>query len=82
MSVNTAVKTISAVLVAGVLLGGCSNLNTREQRTLSGGALGAGVGVAAGALTGGSWLAGGLIGGAAGAAIGAFTGEDKVKVNP
>lgn len=82
MSVNTVVKTISAVLVAGVLLGGCSNLNTREQRTLSGGALGAGVGVAAGALTGGSWLAGGLIGGAAGAAIGAFTGEDKVKVNP
>lgn len=82
MSIHQVVKTISAVLVAGVLLGGCSNLDHREQRTLSGGALGAGVGAAAGALTGGSWLAGGLIGGAAGAAIGAFTSENEVKVNP
>lgn len=82
MSTNSVVKTISAVLVAGVLLGGCSNLSHQEQRTLSGGALGAGVGVAAGALTGGSWLAGGLIGGAAGAAIGAFTSDKQVKVNP
>ncbi|WP_420566214.1 hypothetical protein [Thalassobaculum sp.] len=82
MSIHQVVKTISAVLVAGVLLGGCSNLDNREQRTLSGGALGAGVGAAAGALTGGSWLAGGLIGGAAGAAIGAFTSENEVKVNP
>lgn len=82
MPTNSVVKTISSVLVAGVLLGGCSNLGHQEQRTLSGGALGAGVGVAAGALTGGSWLAGGLIGGAAGAAIGAFTSDDEVKVNP
>ena len=82
MSARIAIKTISAVLVAGVLLGGCSNLNHQEQRTLSGGALGAGVGLAAGALTGGSWLAGGLIGGAAGAAIGAFTSDDEVKVDP
>lgn len=82
MSTRSVVKSISAVVVAGVLLGGCSNLDHREQRTLSGGALGAGVGVAAGALTGGSWLAGGLLGGAAGAAIGAFTSEDEVSVNP
>lgn len=82
MSSRSVVKSISMVLLAGVVLGGCSNLNNREQRTLSGGALGAGVGIAAGALTGGSWFAGGLIGGAAGAAIGAFTGEDEVKVNP
>ena len=82
MSTNSVVKTISAVLVAGVLLGGCSNLGHQEQRALSGGALGAGVGAAAGVLTGGSIFAGSLIGGAAGAAIGALTTDDQVKVNP
>lgn len=82
MSTNSVVKTLSAVLVAGVLLGGCSNLNSQEQRALSGGALGAGVGAAAGVLTGGSIFAGSVIGGAAGAAIGAFTSENEVKVNP
>lgn len=79
---HSILKTVSVTIVAGFVLSGCSNLDDREQRTLSGGALGAGVGVAAGALTGGSWLAGGLIGGAAGAAIGAFTSDDQVKVNP
>ncbi|MEQ8584574.1 MAG: hypothetical protein RLO01_04540 [Thalassobaculaceae bacterium] len=68
--------------MSAVILSGCSSLDSRDQRILSGGALGAGVGVAAGALTGGSWLAGGLLGGAAGAAIGAFTDEDQVKVDP
>lgn len=75
-------KTVSVIGMSAVILSGCSSLDSRDQRILSGGALGAGVGVAAGALTGGSWLAGGLLGGAAGAAIGAFTDEDQVKVDP
>lgn len=75
-------KTVAGIGVSAVLLSGCANLDSREQRVLSGGALGAGIGVAAGALTGGSWLAGGLIGGVAGAAIGAFTDEGQVKVDP
>ncbi|MCC7426403.1 MAG: hypothetical protein IT557_05830 [Alphaproteobacteria bacterium] len=51
----------------------CSGLNSREQRALSGGAIGAAGGAAVGALTGGSLLTGALIGGAGGAAIGALT---------
>lgn len=51
----------------------CSGLNTREQRALSGGAIGAAGGAAVGVITGGSALTGALIGGAGGAAIGALT---------
>lgn len=58
---------------------GCSNMTDREQRTLSGGAMGAAGGAAIGGLTGGSWLGGALLGGAAGAAIGAFTSKDGTK---
>jgi uncharacterized lipoprotein len=67
-------KQIAVIAMAAVLLAGCSNLSRQEQRTLSGGAIGAAGGVALAAATGGtSLLAGGLIGGGAGAAIGAFT---------
>jgi osmotically inducible lipoprotein OsmB len=61
-------------LVMAVLVGttACSNMSPREQRALSGGAIGAGGGAAIGAITGGSPLTGALIGGAGGAAIGAL----------
>lgn len=75
--------TLAVVALSGLmLLSGCSNLSNQQERALSGGAIGAGLGIGAGALTGGSLLAGGLIGGAAGAAVGAFTSDDQVKVNP
>jgi hypothetical protein len=51
----------------------CDGLSAREQRALSGGALGAAGGAAVGALTGGSPMTGALIGGAGGAAVGALT---------
>ncbi len=46
---------------------GCAGMSTTQQRTLSGGALGAGAGAGIGALTGDNAAAGAAIGGAAGA---------------
>ncbi|WP_149538978.1 YMGG-like glycine zipper-containing protein [Siccirubricoccus phaeus] len=63
-----------SVLAAFALsLAACSGMNRTQQRTLSGGAIGAAGGAAVGAITGGSPLTGALIGGAGGAAIGALT---------
>ena len=62
-----------------IAVAGCSNLDTQQQRALSGGAMGAGAGAAVGLLTGSPFL-GTVVGGAAGAAIGAFTSERDVKV--
>ncbi|HYH23411.1 MAG TPA: hypothetical protein VD995_32750 [Azospirillum sp.] len=66
-------KKVAVVILGAGLLAGCSGLDTREQRALSGGAIGAAGGAAVGALTGGSAVLGGLIGGAGGAAVGALT---------
>ncbi|MBI2253571.1 MAG: hypothetical protein HYU58_03010 [Proteobacteria bacterium] len=60
-------------IAAGLLalsLGACSNMSSTQQRTLSGGAIGAAGGAAIGALSGGSAGLGALIGGAAGAGTG------------
>ncbi|CAO3448487.1 hypothetical protein [Azospirillum argentinense] len=70
------VKKLAVIVVGGLVLTGCSNLSHREQRTLSGGAIGAAGGAAVGALTGGSAVMGGVIGGAAGAAVGALTSNN------
>jgi len=60
---------VAAALAVG--LAGCSNMNSTEQRTLSGAAIGAGAGAAVGAVTGGlSIPAGAVIGAGAGAATG------------
>ena len=66
----------TALLIGATLLGGCSNLNHRENRALTGGAIGAAGGAAIGAVTGGSAIYGGLLGGAAGAAVGALTADE------
>lgn len=66
-------------LIAGLtltlLLTGCAGMNPREQRMLSGGALGAAGGAAIGAATGGSPAAGAAIGGAAGVVGGIVVDE-------
>lgn len=49
------------------LLAGCAGMTQGEQRTLSGGAIGAGAGAAIGAIAGGSPGIGAAVGGAAGA---------------
>jgi osmotically inducible lipoprotein OsmB len=51
---------------------GCANMTPRQQRALSGGAIGAAGGAALGAITGGSPALGAAVGGAAGAVTGAL----------
>jgi osmotically inducible lipoprotein OsmB len=70
------------IACAGMLalgLSACSGMDSTEQRTLSGGAIGAGAGAAIGAITGGSLLGGALIGGAAGAGAGYLYDREKKK---
>ena len=64
-------KFIVVVLLLASLIAGCSGLSTREQRVLSGGAIGAGTGAAISIIGGGSIAAGSAIGAAAGA-LGGF----------
>lgn len=59
-----------ALVAASLALASCSGMNSTEQRTLSGGAIGAGVGAAGTALTGGCVWCGAAIGGAVGAGAG------------
>jgi hypothetical protein len=65
-------KKLTVLALVLPLLAGCDHLNRQQQRTLSGGAIGAAGGAVVGALTGGP-LVGALIGGGAGAAVGALT---------
>ncbi|MBB6249913.1 hypothetical protein [Nitrospirillum iridis] len=66
-------KNAVIVVVAGSLLAGCSGLTARQQRALSGGAIGAAGAAAVTAIVGGPVLAGAAIGAAGGAAIGALS---------
>jgi hypothetical protein len=50
-----------------VFLSSCAGMTTREQRVLSGGAIGAGLGTATAAIVQGSLFTGAAIGAAAGA---------------
>jgi len=66
---------ILGIIAAPLVLGGCSNMSHTQQTTLSGGAIGTGVGAVGAALTGGSTVAGAALGGAVGAAAGYIKGE-------
>jgi len=68
---------IPVILVATLGLGACSGLNATEERVLSGGAIGAGVGAAGTALTGGCIACGAAIGGAVGAGAGYIYDQSK-----
>lgn len=70
---------LPAALAGALALGGCTGMNDTQQRTLSGGALGAGAGAAAGLLTGGCVSCGAIIGGAVGAAGGYIYDQTKKK---
>ncbi len=54
-------------------LAACSGMSERDQRTLSGGAIGAGVGAVGMAVVGGPVLAGAAVGAVGGAVIGDVT---------
>ena len=60
---------IVTILVIGLALGGCSGMSDTEQRTLSGGAIGAGAGAVVGAAAGNAGL-GAVVGAGAGVAGG------------
>jgi osmotically inducible lipoprotein OsmB len=60
-------------VVALMATAGCANMTPRQQRALSGGAIGAAGGAALGAIVGGSPAVGAALGGAAGAATGALS---------
>ena len=61
---------IPVLVAAALALGACENMSTTEQRMLSGGALGAGVGAVGTVLTGGCVACGAVIGGAVGTGAG------------
>jgi len=58
-------------------LSACSGMNDKEQRALSGGAIGAAGGALIGGLAFGAPVVGALVGGGAGAATGALTSKEK-----
>ena len=60
----------AGLLAVLITVGACSNMNSTQQRTLSGAGIGAASGAAIGAMTGGSVAGGAAIGAAAGAAGG------------
>lgn len=72
------ILSVVSVLCAALLLGACGT--SKQDRAISGGAIGAGVGAGAGALTGGSAVGGALLGGAAGAGAGYLTDSDDVNL--
>jgi len=69
---------MAVLMVAGMSVAVMACGETKGERAISGGAIGAGAGAAVGAVTGGSILGGAAIGGAAGAATGALTDKDDI----
>jgi osmotically inducible lipoprotein OsmB len=73
-------RTVAIVLSGALLaLAGCGE--GPLERGLSGAGIGAGVGAAGSALTGGSVLGGAAIGGVVGGAAGALTDEDTIDLD-
>jgi osmotically inducible lipoprotein OsmB len=58
-------------------LASCADMTTTQQRTLSGAAIGTGVGAAGAAMTGGCTTCGAVIGGVAGAGAGYLYDQNK-----
>jgi len=63
-----------AVIVA-IFISGCAGMSSQQQRTLSGGAIGAGGCALLGGISGGSPAVGAVLGGAAGALTGYILGD-------
>ena len=70
-------KALVVLLVFMVSICACSEMSTREQRVLSGGAIGAGTGAGLSIITGGSVGTGSAFGAAAGALGGLLYDESK-----
>ncbi len=73
-------RSVAIVLVASLLFGfGCAGMSDTQQRTMSGGVIGAAAGAGVSAIAGGDALVGGAVGAAAGALTGYIVGESKKK---
>jgi len=71
--------TLTALGVLSLSVAACGTSKT--DRALSGGGIGAGVGAAGAAVTGGNVWTGAAIGGAVGAAAGVMTDEDDIDLD-
>lgn len=69
------IRTFALPVLLIFLIAGCSGLSKREQRVLSGGAIGAGVGTAGAVILGGPLVIGAAAGAAAGAVGGVIVDE-------
>jgi len=76
---NTYTNTARILVMTAALAGltACTGMTNTQQRTLSGAAIGTGVGAVGGAVTGGCITCGAVIGGAAGAAGGYIYDQTK-----
>ncbi len=70
---------LATVAVLGLSVAACGN--TKGDRALSGGGIGAGVGAVGSTLVGGSPWTGAVLGGAVGAATGALTDKDDINLD-
>ena len=73
------IRVLLAALLFSAIISACAGLSTREQRVLSGAAIGAGAGAATSLITGGNVAAGSAIGAGAGAIGGLIVDEMKRK---
>lgn len=67
---------LTALSLSVLSLSACGS--SRSERALSGGGIGAGIGAAGAAVTGGNAVTGAIIGGAVGAGTGAVTTRDQI----
>ena len=71
---------INAAIALALVLSVAACGDTKSDRALSGGAIGAGVGAVGSSLVGGNAVGGALIGGAVGAGAGALTDKNDVNM--
>ena len=76
---NKTILVITLIATLGLGLVGCGY--TRGDRALSGAGIGAGVGAAGSAITGGDPVTGAAVGAGVGAATGALTDEDDIDLD-
>jgi osmotically inducible lipoprotein OsmB len=69
------IQYITVVVLIVISLMGCAGMSETQQRTLSGGVIGAGAGAGVAAIAGGNAWVGAAIGGAGGALTGYIIGE-------
>lgn len=71
------IKCVIAVALLTLSVAGCAGMSETQQRTLSGGAIGAGAGLGIAAVSGGNLWVGTAVGAGAGALTGYILGESK-----